>query len=65
VVRWKGGELTTLGNWTCGLGTSQQVRAIAGRGENELFVGLVDQSFGSPCGTAYVAYFDGTEFHRM
>jgi hypothetical protein len=65
VVRWKNGELGTLGNWTCGLGTTQQVRSLWGRGANEVFIGLTDQSFGSACGTAYVAYFDGTQFHRM
>jgi hypothetical protein len=65
LVRWKADELTTLGNWTCGFGTTQQVRALWGRHENEVFIGLVDQSFGSPCGTAFVAYYDGAEFHRM
>jgi hypothetical protein len=65
VVRWKDGALTTLGNWTCGLGTTQQVRALWGRSENEVFFGLLDQSAGSSCGSSFVAYFDGTQFHRM
>ena len=65
LVRWKDGVLTTLGNWTCGLGTSQQVRSIWGRSENELFVGLMDATSEIQCGASYVAYFDGTEFHRM
>jgi hypothetical protein len=65
LVRLQAGEVSTLGNWTCGFATTQQVSALWGRGENEIFVGLIDQSFGSACGTAYVAHFDGTQFHRM
>jgi hypothetical protein len=65
VVRWKNGELSTLGNWTCGLATTQVVRSLWGRSENDVFVALSDQSFGNACGTTFVAHFDGTQFHRM
>jgi hypothetical protein len=63
--RWQDGKLVSLGNWTCGLGNTQQVRGMWGQNENDLFFVLLDQSVGSPCGSAFVAHYDGKQFHRM
>jgi hypothetical protein len=67
--RYSDGTLQSLGNWTCGFATSQQVLGMWGQSADDLFVAVIDQEVaantGSPCGGAFLVHYDGKEFHRM
>jgi hypothetical protein len=61
-----GDDPEVLGDWSCQFGgPSQEIVALAGTGPDDVFVAMRDLSVGSDCGSVFVAYFDGDEFHRM